>query len=87
MNGGLANILAVAYLRPMMASKILGWDLLRGHPDVDKEMEDYFAIVARGGSRFVTGDRDKEGYTLGGMSCKCCEMLLDHLLFIAKPEF
>ncbi|KAL5344296.1 hypothetical protein ACLOAV_010725 [Pseudogymnoascus australis] len=69
-DGGMANILSMAYLKPLTASSIQGWDLFPEVPDFNKEIEVYFSILARGGSWFVTGDSSREGYTIGGMSWK-----------------
>lgn len=78
----MANILSMAYLKPLTASSIQGWDLFPEVPDFNKEIEVYFSILARGGSWFVTGDSSREGYTIGGMSCKCRGFMRDTLYIV-----
>jgi hypothetical protein len=81
-DGGMANILSMAYLKPLTASSIQGWDLFSEEPDFNKEIGVYFSILARGGSWFVTGDSSREGYTIGGMSCKCRSFMRDTLYIV-----
>jgi hypothetical protein len=69
-DGGLANILAFGYLNETAAAKIMKITNTDQRRDFEDLIIVYLGALARGGSWFETFDKEKEGYTIGGMSCE-----------------